>query len=363
MVKPQLTQAIRQRGRRPHFRDQDRLMKIFSRLLDDNSSHRADRPAMVRTVDPALDTDGRRWPTLSSASNERVNELEVKIENLSAELSLRCTQVADLYNERQQQAGELLTACDEIDRLSKVIDTFQGTMAQRDAEDAAANQKLALLDKENISLRLQLEKARKESADAMQRLPSFETALNDREAAIVAARESNSKLKAELTAAKAETARLMAAIEKTTRLHGDELDQQTAQLKDQIRMLESATAERDMQVRALEKARINLADRCDVLTKSVEALESVQKNGREKVISQSVEVLETLLKVERETAEIKIKELTAELQRERLEHSAAERASAGIRENIVRLLPKLVELRNRPASPEPDASISSNNAA
>jgi hypothetical protein len=55
--------------------------------------------------------------------------------------------------------------------------------------------------------------------------------------------------------------------------------------------------------------------------------------------------------------------LTAELQRERLEHSAAERASAGIRENIVRLLPKLVELRNRPASPEPDASISSNNAA
>jgi chromosome segregation ATPase len=197
----------------------------------------------------------------------------------------------------------------------------------------------------------------------MQRLPGFETALNDREAAIVAARESNSKLKAELTAAKAETAKLMAAIEKANRLHGDELDQQTTQLKDQIRMLGSATAERDMQVRALEKARINLADRCDVLTKSVEALESVQKNGREKVISQSVEVLETLLKVERETAEIKIKELTAELQRERLEHSAAERASAGIRENIVRLLPKLVELRNRPASPEPDASISSNNAA
>jgi chromosome segregation ATPase len=338
-------------------------MKILSRLLDNNSGHMADRPAMFEAVNAALDADGRRWSTLSGVSSERVNELEATVEKLSAELSLRCTQVADLYNIRQQQAGELLTACDEIDRLSKVIDTFQGTLAQRDAEEAAINQKLALLDKENISLRLQLEKARKESADAMQRLPGFETALNDREAEIVAARESNSKLTAELTAAKAETAKLTAAIEKAARLHGSELDQQTAQLKDKIRILEAAAVERDLQVRALEKARTNLANRCDDLTKSVEALESVQKNGREKVISQSVEVLETLLKVEREAAEIKIKELTAELQRERLEHSAAERASAGIRENIVRLLPKLVELRNRSASPEADASISSNNAA
>lgn len=332
---------------------------------------------MFEAVDAALDHDGRRWPTLPSAPRDRVNELEAAIEKLSAELSLRCTQVADLYNIRQQQAGELLTACDEIDRLSKVIDTFQGTMAQRDTEEAATRQKLDLLDKENISLRLQLEQARKESADLLQRLLGVETALNDREVAIVSARESNSQLKEELTAAKAEltatkteltatkaeTVSLMAAIEKANRQRCDELNQQTAQLKDQIKKLEAAAAERDIQLRALEKARANLANRCDDLTKNVEALESVQKNSREKVISQSVEVLETLLKVERETAELRIKELTDELQRERLEHSAAERASAGIRENIVQLLPKLVELRNRPASPEPDASISSNSAA
>jgi len=95
-------------------------------------------------------------------------------------------------------------------------------------------------------------------------------------------------------------------------------------------------------VAEIEEARAKLIYRYDDLAKIVDALECKQQLAQNKIDSQisTIEVLETILSVEREAAELKIGQLTAELQRGCLEHAAVERASATMRKEIVLLLPK-----------------------
>ena len=95
-------------------------------------------------------------------------------------------------------------------------------------------------------------------------------------------------------------------------------------------MFEAIIVERDIQVRELEKARATLADRCGELAKTMGVLESTQQHAQENFESQAgqARVLEALLKIEREAAELKIKELAAELQRERLRRPSLGRSSA-----------------------------------
>jgi hypothetical protein len=62
-------------------------------------------------------------------------------------------------------------------------------------------------------------------------------------------------------------------------------------------------------------------------------------------------VLEALLKVERETAEQKIAELTSALEQERVARADAERTSTTMRKDIVHLLPKLVARRDGTPAP------------
>ena len=115
-------------------------MKILSFLSGDKPDCKVKRP--FKNTDQAFDAEGRRWPILSAAPRNCVSKLESTIGKLSAELNLRCTQVADLYNTQQQQANEILSACDEIDHLVKAVHAHQGTIAQRETEAAAAKQKL-----------------------------------------------------------------------------------------------------------------------------------------------------------------------------------------------------------------------------
>jgi len=318
---------------------------------------------MVKRAHAAFDADGRCWPQPLIMPQNRVRELESTIAKLSTELNLRRTQVADFYNTRHQEAGDLLRACDEIDRLSKSVEALQDTVTQHENNAAASNQNLQLLNKENLTLRLELEKARKESAQLLQRSLSVATVLNDRNVAIASAQERHAEMTMELTAARAETIRLATAIEEASKRHRDELNQLSAQFKDQIRKIEGVAAQRGVQVKELEEVRAAIASRCDALISTVATFETAQKNPQEKVTSQSVEFLQTILRVERESAETKIAELTAALEDERTKHSAAERAAAGMRENIVLLLPKLAALRNRPSAPGLDTSMSRNHVA
>jgi hypothetical protein len=124
-------------------------------------------------------------------------------------------------------------------------------------------------------------------------------------------------------------------------------------------------AERDMRLNELDKTHSTLVERCNNLAKTVNSLESTKISVGEKTKSQNelVERLETLLRVEREAAEIKIKHLTAELQRERLARSVAENGSTTAQNDVVPLSPKLAARRSRANEHEIDTLMARINAA
>ena len=310
----------------------------------------------------ALDAEGRRWPELPIGPRNRIITLESKIAEQSAELNQRCTQVADLCNIREQQAIELHDACDQIDRLSESIAGLQVTIVQHETETAAAKQKLILLDKERFILRAQLDKAKVECADLLQRSLRAETAHNDKDMIIASTQEKIENLKAKLAAT---PATLATAIEEANTRHRHELNQQRAHFDNQIKKLEGVVAKRDMLLKDLEIARAGFAERCNDLSKTVSVLESARQLAQERIELQTghIQAFETMSKIEREAMELKIKELTVELQCERVERSVAERMSAAIRKNIILLLPRLAARRNPPLTREQEKFVPHNNAA
>ena len=320
----------------------------------------------VENTPPALDAEGRIWPQLSPTQRPNVRALEDKIAEQSNELTKRCIQIADLSNIRQEQANELLIACDEINFLSKSIAELQQAMAQRDAEAAATTEKLILLDKENLVLQAQLTKALHVSAEFSKRLLDVETALNNKVVDIATTQETVERQKSELAAIQTEKLQMETAIEKkANRRHRDELKQQCARFDSQIRGLRMIIAARDRKIKNLEAAQAELTARFECLSKTAATFEDTQQHVQKKVKSQAeqIEFLETLLKIERETSEAKMRTLITEFQQERLEHYAKEHVSAEMRKDIVLLLPKLAARRNESYAPERDSSISCNHAA
>jgi len=319
----------------------------------------------VEQPDATLDADGRRWPTRLPVPRDSKNELENKIKELSAELSLRCIQIADLCNLRQQQDSELEAARDVIDNFDKSIATLHDAITRQKSEVAAAQQALALSKQENAALRMQLEKVKEESAAVLKRSLNIEVAFNDREVAIASVRETVEFLRRDVAARTMEASSLRATIKEANRQHCNDLNEQDAHFRIQIKKLEAIVAERDMRLKELDKTHSKLVERCNGLARTVVALESTKRTAGERTKSQNdlVERLETLLRVEREAAEIKIKDLTAELQRERSARSAAETSSATAQNDIVLLSPKLAARRSRANEYEDDTSMSQNNAA
>jgi chromosome segregation ATPase len=316
-------------------------MKLLEALFDDAPNVAVNRRGSAgrgkKSADAARDAEGRRWPVLPAIPQNDISALEKTIAKQSAELNLRCTQVADLYNVQQQQANELQTACEEIDRLSDTISTLLDTTARYETEAVATKKKLTLLENEKAALRAQLDKALEDSSKMTQRLLAVETAFNDRETSVASALEKAESLKAELTTESAERFKLVAAAERQKQRHRVELNQLKSGFESQIRKSETLVVSQDVQIKGLEEVRDRAVKR--------------------------VEILEALLSSEREGAQFKIKELTEELQRERLGHSAEDRAAAAMRKEIVFLLPKLAARKDQSNTCGLGNLVPQNNAA
>jgi chromosome segregation ATPase len=319
----------------------------------------------IEQLDAAFEADGRQRPTPLAAPPDSLDDLENKIKELSAELNSRYVQIADLSNVRQRQDSELEAARDVINNIGKSVAALQEAIAKHESEAAAAQQALALSKQENAALCMQLEKMKIESAASLKRSLSIEVAFNNREVAVASARETVEFLRRDVTARTMEASSLRATIKEENRRHSNELNQQDAHFRIQIKKLEAMVAERNMRLEELDKTHSKLVERCNGLAKTVDVLERTKQSAGERSKSQNdlVERLETLLRVEREAAEIKIRDLTAELQRERLARSAAETRSVTLQNDIVPLSPKLAAHRSRANEYEHATSLSQNNAA
>jgi chromosome segregation ATPase len=352
-VKPELTIAIRRLRNWSHRHDQNQIMKRPNFLFGKPSPPAKEQGKVLRES-LAFDAAGRRWPIVAAPPQNRIGELEDTVAKLSAEVNLRCTQVADLYNSQQARANEVLDACDEIDLLGKTIESLQGTIAQREMQAAAADKKVIELEKENSALRLDLDIARKEMAELSHRLLSVETAFDDRETSfnerelsIVAAQERNSQLNDELTAKWHDANELIATVEKASEARRNKFDQQSVQLDNEIKKVKTVAAEQNALVKNLELARAMLMDYCDSLAKTVSAVECMKGDLRKDFITQTKYIFELARTVNRNPATPKTTKLSAELRHEHSEHSSVEGSSADRRENTVHYLPKPSGLRAR----------------
>ena len=318
-----------------------------------------------RLPDPTVDADGRRWPTLLPAPPDLKKELENKIKELSDELTQRHAQIADLCNVRHQQDSELQEARNMIDSIDNTIAMLKGEIGKHASEASAARQELARSNRENVTLRMQLEKMKSESAAALNRSLKVEVAFNDREVAVASARETIEFLRRDVAAKAAEASNLRATIKEINRRHLDELNQKDINFRIQFKKFEVMLAERDMQLKTLDKIHSKLVERYNDLANNMDTIESTERIAGEKTKSQNelVELLEASLRAERESAEIKIKELTEELQRERSERSAEKSNAAAAQKDAVLLSPKFAARRSRFYEDDFDFSVSQDNAA
>jgi chromosome segregation ATPase len=118
-------------------------------------------------------------------------------------------------------------------------------------------------------------------------------------------------------------------------------------------------AERDAQIKELEESNTSLTERNTELSRGVGTRESAYERAQEKIQAQDelIQMLESQIKATRETSELQIAELKAQLQREQLDRSMAEGALEAGRKDIARLLREISSLQYRPGGmQEPAAS-------
>ena len=172
---------------------------------------------------------------------------------------------------------------------------FRKSAAQYKTDVAAAQNKITLLENEKADLRAQLDKALHNSSELTQRLSAMQAAFSGRETNIASALQQVEFLNSELASVSAERFKLVAAVQSEKRRQRSALNQQTSILDDKVKRTEALAETQEMQIKHLEGVRAKLDKR--------------------------IQVLETLLKSEHEVAEIKIKRLTEELERDRSSRS------------------------------------------
>ncbi len=299
-------------------------------------------PLRDRTEIAAI--DNRPWPTLEVPQKPGPSPLEKKAADQERELALRCTQVADLYDLQERQSAELQIAYTEIERLNAAFAELQETATQHATKSAERKKANTALYQENAVLRTKLDKALDDAADLSKQMLRVETMFNDRELVITSALEQADLLKAELAAANAEIGRLTTVNDETEQLRQDDANRKTAIIDELNRKIESLFVDHGIQLKTRDK----LAKRCDDIAKSAAALESANAEATNKLVAQAEHTafLETVLRVERETAEAKIKELTEKLEDERLQRTATEQVSAAMRQEMAALLRQFATRRH-----------------
>ncbi len=299
-------------------------------------------PLRDRTEIAAI--DNRPWPTLEVPQKPGPSPLEKKAADQERELALRCTQVADLYDLQERQSAELQIAYTEIERLNAAFAELQETATQHATKSADRKKNNTALYQENAVLRTKLDKALDDAAELSKQMLRVETMFNDRELVITSALEQTDLLKAELAAANAEIGRLTTVNDETERLRQDDANRKAAIIDELNRKIESLFVDHGIQLKTRDK----LARRCDDIAKSAAALESANAEATNKLVAQAEHTafLETVLRVERETAEAKIKELTEKLEDERLQRTATEQVSAAMRQEMAALLRQFATRRH-----------------
>ena len=338
----------------------------------------------------SLDTERIRLREVLTVAQQSLNALEATRAEQSAELAARRAQINEFQRIVQQQAIDVQITREENQRSADRIAFLDKKIAQLDSDNAAAAQRAMLAEHERSAVQGLLDKALSDSAKLSQRLLDMEKSygatqarLNKVEAAFAEAQSERIRLTTALEEAN-ETFRKESltqnarfeALQARSRLSDKLLDESRQALmaradeigafdrrlaeatlsrgaiETKFGQIEAALAERDAQIAELDEARVMLTERNTELTRAVGTRESAYNRAQEKIQAQDelIQMLEGQMRAIRETAELQIEELKAQLQREQLERSMAEGALEAGRKDIARLLRELATLQYRPSA-------------
>jgi chromosome segregation ATPase len=344
-----------------------------------------------------LDTECIRLREVLTVAQQTVAALESTRTEQSAELTTRRAQITELQRMVQKQATDLQLTREESLRNAERATAADRRMAQLEADTAAATQKFKLADQERAAVQAQLDKALNESAQMSRRLLDMDNSLEATQArlkkvetAFAEAQSERIRLAAALEGAKealrketiAQNARfealqarsqlsekLLEESRQTLAARADEINAFDRRLSEatlsrgaietKFSQIETALAERDAQIQELEEKRATLTEQNLELARAVGTRESAYDRAQEKIQAQDelIQMLEGQIKATRETTELQIEELRAQLQREQLDRSMAEGALEAGRKDIARLLRELSTLQYRPGAPQEAAPV------
>ncbi len=333
----------------------------------------------------ALDAECTRLREVLAIAQQSVNALETTKNEQSAELATRRSQISDLQRQLQHQATELQVARDENQRAAERVAMVERRIIALEAQANAAQQKFQMSDKERAAVQAMLDKSLNDAAQlsrrvldadkalgaAKARMHDLEADLNDAQAdrnrLATALEETGERLRSETIAhnARMEALQARASISEklldesrhTLSARAEELgafDRRIAeatQMRDAIEskfaQVERALAERDAQIKELERSRAAMAERTETLQQAVDSRGDAYGRAIEKIDAQEnlIRLLEGQMRAARETNDLQLEEAQAQLQRERLERTMAEGALEASRKDIARLLRELASLQ------------------
>jgi crescentin len=338
----------------------------------------------------SLDTECIRLREVLTVAQQTVSALETTKAEQSAELTARRAQIGELQRLVQQQATDLQVARDESQRTLDRSALVERKLTSLEAEVAASTQKAQLAEQERATVQSLLDKSLNDAAQLSRRLLETEKALAATQARL-------RKAETTLAEAQSERIRLATALEDATENHRKETIAQNAryealqaraQLSDKLleesrqaltaradeigafdrrlseatmsrgaietrfAQVETALIERDAQLKELEEANAALTERNTELLRAVNMRENAYNRAQEKIQAQDdlVQMLEDQIRAARETSELQIADLRAQLQREQLDRSMAEGALEAGRKDIARLLRELASIQCRPGA-------------
>ncbi len=240
----------------------------------------ASRPPRIQTSSSngkAVETDPQRLTALLAAAGDRIAAFEKTIAEQAERLALYQNQIRDLSSKGDQQAGDLQSACRVVGVLEQSVTTLREAVSERDAELAAANEKLDLADQMRLALQAQIEAAQKDHMQASNKLLAAETALNDQNAATAAAWETIDRSNAEIEQLRIQNTAIETELNNVKQQHGRELGEQREVFEREIEIVKAHSQQSARQAETMAMDRAVLHRRCEDLIRTVGLLQASRR--------------------------------------------------------------------------------------
>jgi chromosome segregation ATPase len=322
---------------------------------------------------------------------------------IAVDVAARKAQVADLEARLTQESGEVKVLREENRRQNERLTATDKRIVALEADLNATRQRLFMAEDEKRAQQASLEKASAEAARLSRKLAETEaslattqgrlrhieanfTEMNAERARLVnALDESNERREHELTTQRMRFDTLQARAAATEKLlvearehliaRAEEIrdyDRRNAEvtmerdaLQARLTDLETERMQRESQLQEVEQVRATLIERSTSLARAFTAKDATLTRAEESIASLNdrIAALEAAQASERQTFEQALEELTAALQREKMERAVAEGALESGRKDFARLMRELMALQRGHNTADDPATLRPANAA